>query len=313
MTIDPTETTADPTPYGLPISPAFPFEKRKVTVNGSQIAYVDEGSGPPVLFLHGNPTSSYLWRNIIPFVTDRYRAIAPDLIGMGDSDKPEIGYTLAEHCNYIDGFVEALDLAPMVMVIHDWGSVIGMRRARLNPGRVTAMAFMEAVVPPAMPAPSYEAMGEALGGMFRALRTPGTGEEMILQNNFFVEEVLPKLGVMRGLTEAEMAHYRAPFQTPQSRRPTLVWPREIPIGGEPAASVDVVTKNGEWLLESDIPKLLFYAKPGALMPQAAVDHLAGTVKNLEIRFLGVGGHYLQEEHPHVIGQGIADWLRRLDG
>jgi len=298
-------------PYGLEISGAFPFTKKNIEIEGSGIAYVDEGQGQPVLFLHGNPTSSYLWRNIIPYVTAGYRAIAPDLIGMGDSDKPDIDYTLKDHARYIDGFIAALGLTDVILVIHDWGSVLGMRYARLNPDNVKAMAFMEAIVPPAMPAPSYEAMGPRSGKLFKSLRTPGVGEKMVLEGNFFVEKVLPEFGVLRQLSEVEMAAYRAPYPTPQSRLPTLQWPREIPIGGQPEYATGVVTKNGEWLMSSDIPKLLFHAEPGTIMPKPVVEFLTSNLKNLEVRFLGAGAHFLQEEHPHLIGQGIADWLRRI--
>lgn len=303
-------------PYGLPISPDFPFTKKTIEIEGSTIAYVDEGQGQPVLFLHGNPTSSYLWRNVIPHVTGpnasgSYRAIAPDLIGMGDSGKPDIGYTLEDHLRYMDGFIEALDLADTILVIHDWGSVIGMRHARLHTDKVAAVAFMEAVVPPGMPAASYEAMGPQMGPLFRDLRTPGVGEMLVLDGNFFVEKILPDMGVMRELSETEMDAYRAPFPTRESRIPTLQWPREVPIGGEPAFAVNEVEKNGEWLMTSPMPKLLFHAEPGALLPQPAVDFLAANVPNLEIRFLGAGTHFVQEDHPHLIGQGLADWLRRM--
>ncbi len=298
-------------PYGLPISAEFMFEKKAVEIEGSTIAYVDEGEGQPVLFLHGNPTSSYLWRNILPYVTEGYRAIAPDLIGMGDSGKPDIGYTLEEHIRFMDGFIDAMGLQDIILVVHDWGSVIGMRHARLNPENVAAIALMEAILPPSMPAPSYEAMGPEIGELFRNLRTPEIGEEMVLKGNFFVEEVLPKFGVFRAMTEAEMAAYRAPFPTPESRLPTLQWPREIPIGGEPAYATGEVLANGEWLRASPIPKLLFYAEPGALIPYPAVEELSARLDNLEIRFVGAGLHFLQEEHPHIIGQGLRDWLRRL--
>lgn len=307
-----TQSADAATPYGLPISADFPFEKQRASVRGSEMAYVDTGTGAPVVFLHGNPTSSYLWRNIIPHVTAAgYRTIAPDLIGMGDSGKPDIAYTFADHAAYLDDLLAQLDLSDVTLVIHDWGSALGMRWARMNPDRVARMAFMEAIVPPGMPVPSYEAMGPELGELFRALRTPGQGEQMVLEGNFFVEEILPKLGVARGLSDAEMVHYRAPYPTPQSRLPTLEWPRQVPIAGEPADVVDEVTQNGAWLTSSDIPKLLFYAEPGALMPQHVIAWLTANVPNLETRFLGAGLHFLQEDHPDLIGQGIADWLRRV--
>jgi len=295
----------------LPISADFPFEKDRVAVLDGEMAHVDTGTGSPVVFLHGNPTSSYLWRNVIPHVTDAgHRAIAPDLIGMGDSAKPDIGYTFADHARYLDAFLEALDLSNVTLVVHDWGSALGMRWARLNPERVARLAFMEAIVPPGMPVASLEAMGPELGGLFGALRTPGQGEEMVLEGNYFVEKVLPTFGVARTLTEAEMEAYRAPFPTPESRLPTLEWPRQIPIAGEPANVVDEIVANGEWLVGSAIPKLLFHAEPGALMPQPVVRWMAENVSALEIRFLGAGLHFLQEDHPELIGRGIADWLRR---
>ncbi len=299
-------------PYGLEISPDFPFEKKRQPVLESEIAYIDEGNGRPIVFLHGNPTSSYLWRNVMPHVLDAgYRAIAPDLIGMGDSGKPDIGYTFADHARYLDIFLNSLDLEDAVFVVHDWGSGLGMRHARLNPDRVSALAFMEAIVPPAFPVASLEAMGEPATGLFRALRTEGQGEEMVLQNNFFVEEILPKFGILRGLTDAEMAVYRAPYPNPQSRLPTLVWPRQIPIAGEPADVVEEIAANGGWLTSSKVPKLAFWAEPGAIMPKMAVDWLVANVPNLETRFVGAGLHFIQEDHPHVIGHGLVDWLRRI--
>lgn len=297
-------------PYGLPISAEFPYVKKKVSVLGSHMSYVDEGSGPIVIFLHGNPTSSYLWRNIIPHVVKAgYRAIAPDLIGMGNSGKPDIGYTFEEHAAYLDAFIEGEGLQNVTLVIHDWGSALGMRYARLNPGNVRALAFMEAIVPPAFPAQSYEEMGQ-VGGLFKALRTEGIGEEMVLGKNYFVEELLPKLGVARGLTPAEMAHYRAPYSTRESRLPTLQWPRELPIAGSPKATSDAITANGEWLTGSKIPKLYFYASPGALNPAPVVQWIVANVQHLETRFVGRGSHFLQEDHPDLIGMSIADWLRR---
>ena len=309
--IAPTTAQTQRTAMTPEISAAFPFAKQFVEVNGSKMAYVDAGEGPVVLFLHGNPTSSYLWRNIIPYVADNHRAIAVDLIGMGDSDKPDIPYTFADHAAYVDGFIEALDLQDVTLVVHDWGSALGMRYARLNEANVRALAFMEAVIPPAFPAPNYEAMGDQIGELFRNLRTPGVGEEMVLQNNFFVEVVLPQFGVMRSLSDAEMAAYRQPFATPASRRPTLQWPREIPIGGEPRATTDVVLANGQWLYETELPKLYLYAEPGAINPALVTEHVKAHAKNIETVFVGSGLHFIQEDQPHTIGTALSDWLDRF--
>jgi len=300
----------DNTPYGMPISADFPFTKKSMPVRGSQISYVDEGAGQPVVFLHGNPTSSYLWRNIIPYLPEGYRAIAPDLIGMGDSGKPDIDYTFSDHAAYLDAFLDALDLRNAVFVVHDWGSALGMRYARRNPERIAGLVFMEAIVPPAMPAPSYDAMPEPIADFFRLMHTD-EGAELVLEKNFFVEEVLPGLGVVRDMSEAEMDAYRRPFPTAASRRPVLAWPREVPIAGKPAEVVKEVTDNGAWLLSSPIPKLMFYGEPGAIAPKPVVEYLSANVPNLETRLVGAGTHFLQEDHPHVIGQGVADWLRRL--
>jgi len=288
----------------------MPYEKKLVEVNGSDMAYVDEGEGPIVLFLHGNPTSSYLWRNIIPFVTDNHRAIAPDLIGMGDSDKPDIGYTFAEHAEYLDDFIAALGLEDITLVIHDWGSVLGMRYARMNESNVKAVAFMEAGIPPALPAPSLEAMGEPSSQLFGMLRSPA-GEEAVLQGNFFVEEVLGKMAVATPLSQEVLDNYRAPFPTPKSRLPTLVWPRQVPIAGEPADTAAVITANGDWLYSTKIPKLMFHVTPGALMPPPVVEFVKANASNLEDVFLGQGVHFVQEDHPEAIGRALRDWIDRL--
>ncbi|MEM8836745.1 MAG: haloalkane dehalogenase [Pseudomonadota bacterium] len=288
----------------------MPFKKKSVEINGSKMAYVDEGDGPVVLFLHGNPTSSYLWRNIIPYVTDNHRAIAPDLIGMGDSDKPDIGYTFAEHADYLDTFIAALDLKDITLVIHDWGSVLGMRYARLNEENVRAVAFMEAGIPPGLPAPSLEAMGEPSSDLFAMLRSPA-GEEAVLQNNFFVEEILGKMAVATPLSEDVLKNYRAPFPAPESRKPTLVWPRQIPIAGEPADTAAVILANGEWLYSTDMPKLMLHVAPGALMPPPVVEFVKANASNLEDVFLGPGVHFVQEDHPQAIGRAVRDWIGRL--
>ncbi|MDJ0630018.1 MAG: haloalkane dehalogenase [Rhodobacter sp.] len=298
----------------VPALPAFatagPVEKATMSVLGSDMAYVDRGEGRPVVFLHGNPTSSYLWRNIIPYVTDAHRAIAPDMIGMGDSDKPDIGYTYQVHADYLFGLLDALELQDAVLVVHDWGSALGFHYARTRPERVAAVAFMEALVPPVLPFPSYEAMGP-FEEMFRNFRTPGIGEAMILEQNFFIDQLLGQAMVATPLSDQVLAEYNRYYPTAESRLPALQWPREIPIGGEPAGSTAAVVANNAWLLESEIPKLLLYAEPGAIIPPQAAEWLAANVPNLEMHFVGVGVHFIQEDQPDAIGAKLAEWLLRV--
>jgi haloalkane dehalogenase len=285
------------------ISAAFPYESRYIEVQGSRMHYIDEGEGAPVLFIHGNPTSSYLWRNIIPYLSDDYRAIAVDLIGMGKSDKPDITYTYQDHLRYVNGFIEALGLTDLTLVIHDWGSVLGFDYARANENNVVGIAFMEAIIPPRFPRP------DPLGGALGRFRSP-EGEQLVLEQNQFVEQVLPG-GVARVLTEEEMEHYRAPYPTPESRRPTLQWPREIPVDGEPARNVAVVVAIGDWMQTTEIPMLHLWARPGALNPESVAIALVDRVKNIQSTFVGAGRHYFQEDQPEMIGRAIADWRRRI--
>jgi haloalkane dehalogenase len=288
------------------ISPAFPYESKYVAVLGSRMHYVDEGQGAPIVFIHGNPTSSYLWRNIIPHVTDRHRAIALDLIGMGKSDKPDIDYRYQDHKRHVDGFIDALELRDITFVIHDWGTVLGFDYARAHEANVVGVAFMEALVPPRLPNPSAPAPDSVFG----RFRTPGEGERLILEENYFVERMLPG-GVIRTLSEEEMAYSRAPSPTPASRRPTLMWPRELPMGGEPARNVEVVTAIGEWMRVTSIPMLHFWGKAGPGSSDATAVEMVNRVRNIQSTFVGAARHYLQEDQPEVIGRAIADWRRRL--
>src|SRR6266853_78191 len=205
-----------------PISADFPFTLKSVEVHGARMTYGDEGRGDPIVFLHGNPTSSYLWRNIIPYLTGLGRCIAPDLIGMGRSDKPELAYRFVDHARYVDSFLRALDVDRITFVLHDWGSALGFDWAMSHEGKVRGLAFMEAILGPM---PSWDGFRPEGRETFQDLRTPGVGERMVLEENFFVEQILPK-GVLRALTDTEMAYYRAPFAQAAARRPTLAWPRE---------------------------------------------------------------------------------------
>ena len=288
----------------------FAYGKKRLVVLGHEMAYVDAGEGDPVVFLHGNPTSSYLWRNILPSIEVTHRVIAPDLIGMGDSQKPDIAYTYPDHARHLHGLLDALDLQNVTLVLHDWGSALGLDWATNNSDRVRAVAFMEAILPPAAPAPSYEAMGP-FGELFKAWRTPGVGEKMILQDNFFIDEVLAKMGVAKPLGENVLAHYNSHYPTPASRRPLLQWPREVPVAGKPAHSVEVVRRYSQWFLESDIPKLMIHAEPGALIPPEAAEYLKANLKNLNTVNIGAGVHFLQEDNPEAISSALADWLGTL--
>jgi haloalkane dehalogenase len=278
-----------------------------VDVHGSRMYYVEEGEGAPVLFLHGNPTSSYLWRNVIPHVSGGARCIAPDLIGMGRSDKPDIDYRFFDHARYLEGFIEALGLGDVVLVLHDWGSGLGFDWARRHADRVRGLAFMEAIL---MPVPSWDAFPEGAREMFQAFRTPEVGWDLIAKQNVFVEQALPG-SVVRKLSDEEMDAYRAPFPDEASRKPVWRWPNEIPIEGEPADVAEVVGAYSAWLQETEVPKLLFAATPGALIPAPVVEWARSALPNLEVVELGEGIHYVQEDHPEEIGRGIARWLAEL--
>ncbi len=291
------------------ISPEFPYESHFVEVNGSNLHYIDEGEGETVLFLHGNPTSSYLWRNIIPHVTPRSRAVALDLVGMGKSDKPDIEYRFFDHVRYVDGFIEKLGLENFSLVIHDWGSGLGLHYASRHPGNVKAIALMESII---APVPSWDAFPAEFVETFQAFRTPEVGWDMIVNQNMFVEQILPG-SIVRDLSEEEMERYREPYLDPASRKPLWRWPNELPIAGEPAEVVDAVATYNGWLQESDVPKLLFHAAPGALVPPEMVEWCVANLENLETVDLGEGIHFLQEDHPHEIGTELARWLGGLGG
>ena len=285
------------------ISAAFRYESKYVEVHGARMHYVEEGSGSPILFLHGNPTSSYLWRNVIPHLTGLGWCIAPDLIGMGRSDKPEIEYRFVDHARYVDGFIEALGLRDITLVVHDWGSALGFHYARRHEGNVKGIAFMEAIVRPV----TWDEWPEQARQIFQGFRTPGVGEQMVLEQNMFVEGVLPG-AILRKLSDEEMNRYREPFPDPQSRKPTWRWPNEIPIEGQPADVVAIVEAYGEWLKRSPLPKLLLYAQPGAIM-RNLVDWCRENMANLKTVDIGPGVHFVQEDRPHEIGEAIAAWMR----
>jgi len=283
-----------------------PYERRRVAVIDSEMAYVDTGGGDPMVFLHGNPTSSYLWRNVIPHVEGLARCLAPDLLGMGESGKsPSGSYRFVDHARYLDAWFDALGLtANVTLVGHDWGSALAFYWAHRNPDRVKGIAYMEAVVQPV----TWEEWPEPARSLFQAMRSPA-GEDIILKKNVFVERILPA-SVLRGLTDEEMAVYRRPYLEPgESRRPTLTWPREIPVEGEPADVVEIVSRYGEWLSASDVPKLFINAEPGAILIGRQREFCRTWPNQREVTVKGI--HFIQEDSPAEIGQAIADWYASL--
>jgi haloalkane dehalogenase len=288
-----------------PIPAADPYPRRRVRVRDSEMAYVDVGAGDPVVFLHGNPTSSYLWRNVIPHVESVGRCLAPDLIGMGDSGRAPAGsYRFVDHARYLDAWFEALGLTRVTLVVHDWGSALGFHWARRHPERVRGIAYMEALVRPV----TWEEWPEVARQVFQAMRSPA-GEEMVLTKNVFVERILPR-SVLRGLGEVEMAVYRRPYLEPgESRRPTLTWPRQIPIEGEPADVVAIADAYSRWLATSDVPKLFVNADPGVILtgPQREFCRRWPNQREITVR----GSHFVQEDSPHEIGRALAEFVARL--
>jgi haloalkane dehalogenase len=290
-----------------PVSAADFYERRRIPVLDSFMAYVEVGVGAPIVFLHGNPTSSYLWRNVIPLLQGSGRCLAPDLIGMGRSGKASGGtYRFADHARYLDAWFEALALRDVTLVVHDWGSALGFHWARRHPERVRALAYMEAIVRPV----TWAEWPEAARKIFQALRSPA-GEEMVLDKNVFVERIVPA-SVLRGLTHEAMDKYREPFRQPgESRRPTLTWPREIPIDGEPADVAAIVSAYAEWLSTNPLPKLFVNAEPGSILVGAPRDFCRRWPNQHEVTVRG--SHFVQEDSPAEIGRAIAAFLRRLPG
>ncbi len=284
-------------------------EKKTAEVLGKQMAYVEMGSGDPIVFQHGNPTSSYLWRNIMPYLADQGRCIALDLIGMGDSEKlddsgPE-RYTYVEHRRYFDAALEALGVTDNVtFVIHDWGSALGFDWANRHRDAVKGICYMEAIVKPL----TWEEWPDAATEIFKGFRSPA-GEEMVLEKNVFVEAVLPG-SILRDLSDEEMAVYRRPFSEPgEGRRPTLTWPRQIPLSGEPEDVVAIVTEYAAWLGRCDVPKLFVNAEPGAILTGAAREFCRSWPNQTEVTV--AGNHFIQEDSPDDIGAALRDWYQSL--
>ena len=281
------------------------------SVLGSRMAYREAGdpAAPVALFLHGNPTSSFIWRNIIPHVAPVAHCIAPDLIGFGQSDKPDIAYRFADHVHYLDAFIAAAGITSAYLVAQDWGTALAFHLAARRPEFVRGLAFMEFI----RPIPTWEEFlrGTPAREIFRKFRTPGEGETLILEGNIFVERILPG-SIKRKLTDEEMAIYRAPFPTPQSRRPTWRFPNELPIAGEPADVYATIESAHAALAASAYPKLLFAGDPGALVSPALAREFASKLRHCSLVELGAGIHFLQEDHPETIGRSVATWIEGIE-
>ena len=286
---------------------AAELPKKRLTISGRHMAYSEMGEGDPIVFLHGNPTSSYLWRNVMPHLADQGRCIAPDLIGMGDSEKLEPSgperYTFREHRRFLDAFLETLGIERNVtLVIHDWGSALGFDWANRHRSAVEGIAYMEGIVRPL----TWDEWNKDARRIFEGFRSDA-GEEMILKKNLFIEAVLPG-SILRKLTDEEMAAYRRPFaEEGEARRPTLSWPRQIPLDGEPADMVEIADDYANWMSQNELPKLFVNAEPGAILIGAQREFCRSWKNQTEVTVKG--NHFLQEDSPHEIGEAIANWRK----
>lgn len=289
-----------------PINTVMKYTKQQANILGKTMSYVDVGSGDPIVFLHGNPTSSYLWRNIIPYCESLGRCIAPDLIGMGDSEKlspsgPD-SYRFVEHREYLDALLDHLGVNKNVtLVIHDWGSALGFDWANRHRDAVKGIAYMEAIIQPL----TWEEWPRAITPVFKGFRSPA-GDKMVLEDNVFIEQVLTG-AIIRTLSDEEMTEYRRPFLNPgEDRRPMLTWPRQIPLAGEPEDVVNIVKDYGKWLATSDMKKLFINADPGAILRGTARDFCRTWKNQTEVTVPGI--HFVQEDAPDEIGKAIAEWM-----
>ncbi|MGD1913248.1 MAG: haloalkane dehalogenase [Rivularia sp. (in: cyanobacteria)] len=289
------------------ISSEFPYESKYVDILGSKIHYVDEGEAETILFIHGNPTSNYLWRNIIPYMSDKARCIAPDLIGMGKSDKPDINYGFEDSFKYLEAFINKMELKNVTLVLHDWGSGLGFHYANLNRANVKAIAFMESI----HDVPSFTDLPISKRMAFSLIRHPIAGKFLVRNFNLFIKKMLPDF-IVRDLSDAEKAAYAEPYQTKESRRPLWVWSQEVPFDSDEKTPVRIAFESWrDWLVSSEIPKLCLYATPGSAIMEEDVDKIRRTFSNTEILNVGKGLHFIQEDCPHEIGEALSEWYLRI--
>ncbi len=282
-----------------------PLKKHKASALGSEMAYVEHGEGDPIVLLHGNPTSSFLWRKVIPELSEMGRCIAPDLIGMGDSEKIGGQYRFSDHAEYLEAFLDVVGVdSNVTLVVHDWGGPLGFDWGRRHPGAVKGIAYTETIVTPL----TWDDWGEASLRLFQGMRSEA-GEELVLTKNVFVEKILPG-SVIDPISEEDMAVYRKPYLEPgESRRPTLTWPREIPIEGEPSDVKAIVEANAEWMAGSDVPKLFINAEPGAILFARQRDVCRAWQNQTEVTVRGV--HFVQEDSGPAIGQAVSAWMNTI--
>ncbi len=290
------------------ISADFPYQSKFINILDSKLHYIDENNHEDAnqttfVCVHGNPSSSYLWRNIIPVLLPKGRVIAMDLIGFGKSDKPNIDYKVLTHSEYFDTFIMELNLSNIVFVLHDWGTALGLSYARRNSEKIQGVVFMEGIVRPK----KWNFGNPFVRLIFRLFRTPIIGKLMIINGNFFVESILLSIGEKRKLGKIEKTFYRKPFLKKKNRKPIYVFPNEIPINGKPKDVYEIVNKNHEWLKISNVPKLLLWIKSGVLIKPSHVQEMKNDYKNIKVEYVGKSSHYLQEDFPNEIGQSIVNW------
>ena len=289
------------------ISSAFPFESKYLEVLGSKMHYVEEGKGDPILFLHGNPTSSYLWRHIIPYLSKQGSCIAPDLIGMGKSDKPDLKYGFKDSYRYLEAFIDKMELRNITLVLHDWGSGLGFNYANLHRSNIKAIAFMEAMYD----APTLYDMPFSIRTAVKMMRNPILGKFMGITMNMFIKKMLPDM-ILRKLTKEEQEFYAAPYKTKKSRLPLWTWPQDVPFAdGKPTSATEAVKSWAPWLASVEIPKLCFYVTPGVGIKEKDVKVIKETFKNTEMIHLGEGLHFIQEDYPHEIGEALSNWYQKI--
>jgi|GEM_PF-255281 len=286
------------------------YTHKFVEVLGSKMAYIDVGEGDPILFVHGQPTSSYLWRNVMPHLEGQGRLIAPDNIGFGKSDQPEMKYTFGDQYPYFEAFIKKLGLKNITLVVHDWGSGLGLHYASRHESNVKAIVTMESLMAPILPAKTWGDYPEHKVEFSKMIRSEDVGRKMVIKDNWFVEKGIP-VGIIRKLDKEAHDVYLEPFQTEKSRIQVYQWPKELPINGKPAATAKIISDYNAWLEKTEIPWLFLYALPGSQSPPEAADYWEKRAKNIQITYIGRGIHYVQEDHPYAIGRAIHDWYRRV--